>query len=132
MAKQPAPRHARPGFLSIRQEFIGQPERVKQIFLETATSLGRAPYFEGRGLVDLMRAIQSVWEVEFDEAGRLTNPGDAPGVAGEVRASPITDLFVLCHGWNNSRRNARKLFTGFFQEMRDVLDQRCVRRPTGR
>ena len=48
------------GFLSIRQEFIGQPEQVKKIFLDTATSLGRAPYFEGRGLVDLMRAIQSV------------------------------------------------------------------------
>lgn len=47
-------------FLSIRQEFIGQPERVKQIFLDTATSLGRAEQFQGRGLVDLMRAIQSV------------------------------------------------------------------------
>jgi serine protease AprX len=47
-------------FLSIRREFIGQPERVKQIFLESATSLGRERYFEGQGLVDLMRAIQSV------------------------------------------------------------------------
>jgi subtilisin family serine protease len=47
-------------FLSIRGEFIGQPERVKGIFLETATSLGRERYFEGYGLVDLMRAIQSV------------------------------------------------------------------------
>ena len=47
-------------FLSIRPEFIGEPERVKQIFLESATSLGRESYFQGRGLVDLMRAIQSV------------------------------------------------------------------------
>jgi serine protease AprX len=47
-------------FLSIRREFIGQPERVKEIFLGTATDLGRAVYFQGRGLVDLMRAIQSV------------------------------------------------------------------------
>jgi len=47
-------------FLSIRQEFTGQPERVKQIFLDTATSLGRTEQFQGRGLVDLMRAIQSV------------------------------------------------------------------------
>jgi subtilisin family serine protease len=47
-------------FLSIRREFTGQPERVKQTFLETATSLGRERYFEGHGLVDLMRAIQSV------------------------------------------------------------------------
>lgn len=47
-------------FLSVRREFIGQPEDVKKIFLSTATDLNRAPYFQGRGLVDLMRAIQSV------------------------------------------------------------------------
>ncbi|MEL7060305.1 MAG: S8 family peptidase [Acidobacteriota bacterium] len=47
-------------FLSIRREFVGQPDRVKQIFLESATSLGRDRYYEGHGLLDLMRAIQSV------------------------------------------------------------------------
>jgi subtilisin family serine protease len=47
-------------FLSIRREFEGQPERIKQIFLDTATDLGRERYFQGHGLVDLMRAIQSV------------------------------------------------------------------------
>ena len=47
-------------FLSVRREFIGQPENVKKIFLSTATDLNRVPYFQGRGLVDLMRAIQSV------------------------------------------------------------------------
>ena len=47
-------------FLSIRREFIQRPEEVKRIFLESATPLGRERYFEGHGLVDLMRAIQSV------------------------------------------------------------------------
>src|SRR5262245_15325145 len=47
-------------FLSIRREFIGHPERVKEIFMASATPLGRAPTFEGKGLVDLMRAIGSV------------------------------------------------------------------------
>jgi subtilisin family serine protease len=47
-------------FLSIRREFIGKPLDVKEIFLKSATSLGRERYFEGYGLVDLMRAIQSV------------------------------------------------------------------------
>ncbi len=47
-------------FLSIRQEFVGRPEQVKQIFLSTATDLKRERYFQGAGLVDLMRAIQSV------------------------------------------------------------------------
>jgi serine protease AprX len=47
-------------FLSIRREFIGRPLEVKRIFLNTATSLGRDRYFEGHGLLDLMRAIQSI------------------------------------------------------------------------
>ncbi|QOY85340.1 S8 family peptidase [Paludibaculum fermentans] len=47
-------------FLSIRREFIGQPSVVKNIFLESATDLGRERYFQGRGLLDLMRVIQSV------------------------------------------------------------------------
>ncbi len=47
-------------FLSIRPEFQGRAEQVKDIFLASATDLGRVPAFQGRGLVDLMRAIQSV------------------------------------------------------------------------
>jgi serine protease AprX len=47
-------------FLSVRREFIGSPDAVKQIFMSTATDLKRAVYFQGKGLVDLMRAIQSV------------------------------------------------------------------------
>ena len=47
-------------FLSIRREYIGHPEKVKDLFLSTATDLGRNAYFQGRGLIDLMRAIQSI------------------------------------------------------------------------
>jgi serine protease AprX len=47
-------------FLSVRREFIGEPERVKEIFLGAATDLKRERSFQGAGLVDLMRAIQSV------------------------------------------------------------------------
>jgi hypothetical protein len=47
-------------FLSIRREFVGQPEKVKHIFLDSATIWGREKYFQGHGLVDLMRAIQSI------------------------------------------------------------------------
>jgi len=47
-------------FLSVRREFIGQPERIKDIFVSTATDLRRERYFQGAGLVDLMRAIQSI------------------------------------------------------------------------
>jgi subtilisin family serine protease len=47
-------------FLSVRREFIGQPERVKEIFMKSATDLGRHPSFQGAGMLDLMRAIQSI------------------------------------------------------------------------
>jgi len=47
-------------FLSVRREYIGRPEAVKDIFLGTATDLRRDRNFQGHGLVDLMRAIQSV------------------------------------------------------------------------
>ncbi|MBV8921799.1 S8 family peptidase [Bradyrhizobium sp.] len=47
-------------FLSIRREFIGKPLDVKRIFLSTASPLGRERYFEGHGVLDLIRAIQSV------------------------------------------------------------------------
>jgi subtilisin family serine protease len=47
-------------FLSVRGEFIGRPERVKELFVSSATDLRRDRYFQGAGLVDLMRTIQSV------------------------------------------------------------------------
>lgn len=47
-------------FLSVKREFIQDPLRVKRVFLDTASSLGRVPSFEGQGLIDVMRAISSV------------------------------------------------------------------------
>lgn len=41
-------------------ELTGDPQRIKLILCSTATDLGREPYFQGRGLVDVLRAIQSV------------------------------------------------------------------------
>ena len=43
-------------FLSAHMEYRGDPYKVKEIFLKTATDLGRAPNFQGAGIVDLMRA----------------------------------------------------------------------------
>ena len=47
-------------FLSVRQEFIGQPDEVKRLFCENATSLGRHEFYQGAGIVDLMRVLSSV------------------------------------------------------------------------
>ncbi|HVQ77197.1 MAG TPA: S8 family peptidase [Candidatus Binatia bacterium] len=42
------------------RELAGQPARVKQVLCATATDLGRERYFQGAGLVDTLRALQSV------------------------------------------------------------------------
>ncbi|UUE98520.1 S8 family serine peptidase [Xanthomonas hortorum pv. pelargonii] len=45
------------GFLSARREFIGFPDRVKQLLLETSTDLQRDRYVQGRGVPNLMRML---------------------------------------------------------------------------
>jgi serine protease AprX len=42
------------------RELIGQPRRIKEILCSTATSLNRESGFQGAGLVDILRALQSV------------------------------------------------------------------------
>ncbi|ONG54020.1 hypothetical protein BKE38_11125 [Pseudoroseomonas deserti] len=41
-------------------ELIGRPRRIKQILCDSATDLGRERSFQGRGLLDVLRAFQSV------------------------------------------------------------------------
>jgi subtilisin family serine protease len=42
------------------RELIGRPRRIKDILCKTATDLGREKYFQGCGMVDVLRALQSV------------------------------------------------------------------------
>ncbi len=46
--------------MSRHRELVGNAARVKQVLLETATDLGREKYFQGHGLVDVLRALQSI------------------------------------------------------------------------
>ena len=41
-------------------ELRGRPRRIKEILCKTATDLGRERYFQGAGMVDILRALQSV------------------------------------------------------------------------
>lgn len=40
-------------------ELIGKPDRIKRILCETATDLGRERNFQGHGMLDVLRALQS-------------------------------------------------------------------------
>jgi subtilisin family serine protease len=42
------------------RELRGRPERVKELLCSTATDLGREPFFQGHGLVDVLRAMQAI------------------------------------------------------------------------
>jgi len=46
--------------ISRHRELIGQPTRVKEILCKSATDLGREPRFQGAGMLDVLRALQSV------------------------------------------------------------------------
>jgi subtilisin family serine protease len=47
-------------FLSVHGEFRGAPGKIKNVFKQTATDLGRDKFFQGAGLIDLYRALTSV------------------------------------------------------------------------
>lgn len=42
------------------REMVGRPEKIKGILCKTATDLGRERYFQGHGMLDILRALQSV------------------------------------------------------------------------
>jgi serine protease AprX len=46
--------------LAKHKELIGNPQRVKEILCKTATDLGRERYFQGHGMIDVLRALQCV------------------------------------------------------------------------
>ena len=41
-------------------EFVGEPLRIKKVLCSSATDLGRERYFQGHGMLDILRALQSV------------------------------------------------------------------------
>jgi hypothetical protein len=44
-------------FLSVRREYRGRPDEVKEILLRTATNLGRDRYHQGHGIPNLMKML---------------------------------------------------------------------------
>lgn len=50
--------------LSIRPDLVGRPADVKKLLLDSATDLGRDRYFQGRGVLNLSRALDDRAEIE--------------------------------------------------------------------
>lgn len=61
-------------------------------------------------------------ETQFGKDGKPVDAAHAATVAAFLSAQPVTDLFVISHGWNNDIPEARALFDRFFARVRAVLD----------
>jgi hypothetical protein len=62
------------------------------------------------------------WEISFDEQGK-PDQGEADALLAELPGEDLTDLFVFCHGWNNDRGQARRLYRLYFQQLPGLLAQ---------
>src|SRR4051794_35813666 len=55
--------------------------------------------------------------LEFDQDGDLKRPGDYGALLANVRKAPPTHIFLLAHGWNNSKAEARTKYERLLGEM---------------
>ena len=55
-----------------------------------------------------------VFEVEFDNSGRLFAPAQMTDLAARLQAQGVTDLVLFSHGWNNDMADARELYSNLF------------------
>jgi hypothetical protein len=63
------------------------------------------------------------WELSFDKDGVLL---DDTGLAGELAASPVEDLFVFSHGWNSSADGARGHYDFMFDQIAQMASGRAL------
>lgn len=65
------------------------------------------------------------FEVEFDKKGRIHDDGEGQdpveALVEFVAAGGVSDLLVLCHGWNNDMAQARSLYQRLLTSMRAQL-----------
>ena len=67
-----------------------------------------------------MRRLQTgqpVWDLHFDEKGRLTAPAQRDFL-DEVIAEGVADLFMFSHGWGTSETGASELYNAMFPLIR--------------
>jgi hypothetical protein len=62
------------------------------------------------------------YEVQFTKEGAAHDPAEVAALTQPMAGGPVTDLVVLCHGWNNDMDDARRLYRNFGERMRAVAD----------
>jgi len=64
-----------------------------------------------------LRTNEPVWDLSFDEKGRLTELGQDDLIEGII-AEGVDDLFVFSHGWGTSEASARRMYDDMFPMIR--------------
>ena len=61
------------------------------------------------------------FEIEFDKKGEPVDRQQLEQAIAALRAQGPTDLFVVSHGWNNDKADARELYGRLFGSLEQVL-----------
>ncbi len=64
--------------------------------------------------------------IEFDKKGQVFDPDQVKALTKFLAKGEVTDLLVISHGWNNDMKDAKDLYTRFFDCARQVLDSGAV------
>jgi hypothetical protein len=65
-------------------------------------------------------------EVELTKDGAVHDDRQVRALGEMLDATQASDLLAIAHGWNNDLDDARRLYTAFFQRVREVLDRGVV------
>lgn len=72
------------------------------------------------------------FEVQFNKQGAVHDQKEVDQVLQFVGETPVTDLIVISHGWNNDMKEARQLYKDFFARAREMIDEGSVHMPGDR
>jgi serine protease AprX len=107
-------------YLSVRREQIGEPLTVKEVFRQTAVDLKRHADFQGRGLVNLMRALQPVVDVGMAVPTVGSVPSRTPAISDDRLAREPAMLVAEndhpAKGGSPAHRRAASLFCSYAHE----------------
>jgi len=115
--------------LSARPNLIGQPQAVKDLLLSTATDLGRHKWIQGRGLLNLSRALGTDASIGTAPSGAETT---APAPAGPAMSiidepgpqapapAPRAKRFSVAFSYSGTNR---KYVEGVLRRVRETLDR---------